>query len=810
MYDEKYFNKLTEISEWFDINKDNDRNEASTRFHLIDRIFFEALGWEKDDCIPEESHEGKYADYTFNDPGKVLIVEAKREGIYFELPIGFNKVECKIATLIRGNKEIGEAIEQAMSYCQVRGVQFGAVSNGYQLVAFLASRSDGLPPMEGNSLVFDSLQRMKDNFQELWKYLSKDGVRNRGLFAKLIGRDSIVLPHKLSSTISIYPGTKSRNVIQTDLQIVGELVLEGVLSHDEIEEEFVRGTYCTSGALSQYALVSKSILENRYSLLFDDKTGGPTIKEAVTKKGVSSEMFAEGLSSRPILLLGDVGSGKSMFIKYLKRVAAQNIFQSSFSIYLDLGTKAALTSDLKAFVLLDIKRILYEQYEIDIEERNFVRGVYHGELTRFAKGIFSDLLTSDPKKFKEHEIEFLEEKLKHPENHLRESFRHITRGWKKQIIVFIDNVDQRDEEVQEHAFLIANEISQNWASTVFLTLRPSTFHKSKKIGALTGYHPKAFTIAPPRIDEVLIKRLRFGLKIASGELVSSKLSTNIYVNLVTLKQYLEILINSLENNNHLIEFIDNISAGNVRTANEFLTIFIGSGHVDTRKMLEQDNFHLNEVPQKRYIIPYHEFIRAIIFKDNRYYYPDATPITNLFDVSQVDYKEHFLLSIILDFFFRYSSKSQNEGFIECVALVKYLQDLGFNGEQIELAIIKALNKELIESEGRKKPVPGDKLPLNLRITTIGAYHVTRLIKSFVYLDAVVIDVPILDEEIRVTIKDVDNIQDRLTRAQIFCSYMDKAWDACPNTILSAGFDWPEFSKAIRDDITAVGSRVKKP
>ncbi len=254
-----------------------------------------------------------------------------------------------------------------------------------------------------------------------------------------------------------------------------------------------------------------------------------------------------------------------------------------------------------------------------------------------------------------------------------------------------------------------------------------------------------------------------------------------------------------------MEFIENISAGNVRTANEFLTTFIGSGHVDTKKILDQDNVHLSQNQGKRYTVSYHEFLRAIIFKDNAYYYPDATQIVNIFDLSQVDFKEHFLMPTILDFFFRYSNKSENEGFITTSSLVKYLMDLGFNSDQIEHAIIRALNKDLIESEGRKKPSVGDPHPLHLRITTVGAYHITKLVKSFVYIDAILIDVPILDDYFRKEIQDVDKIGERLSRSGSFCDYLDKAWSSTNN--LASGFNWTEASASIRKDIEIVKSRI---
>jgi DNA-binding HxlR family transcriptional regulator len=46
-------------------------------------------------------------------------------------------------------------------------------------------------------------------------------------------------------------------------------------------------------------------------------------------------------------------------------------------------------------------------------------------------------LEIDTNEFKKKEIEFLNEKLSQPENHLREAFNHISKGWRKQIIMGI-------------------------------------------------------------------------------------------------------------------------------------------------------------------------------------------------------------------------------------------------------------------------------------------------------------------------------------------------------------------------------------
>src|SRR5277367_1273572 len=106
---------------------------------------------------------------------------------------------------------------------------------------------------------------------------------------------------------------------------------------------FLTECYCDSGALSQHSLISKAILEARYAALFDSELGGPTLTSAKGKKGISPDLLAESLSRRPILLIGDVGAGKTIFIKHLINVAAIETFARAIDFHLDLGFGATLS-----------------------------------------------------------------------------------------------------------------------------------------------------------------------------------------------------------------------------------------------------------------------------------------------------------------------------------------------------------------------------------------------------------------------------------------------------------------------------------
>ena len=450
-YDECRRN-LERLIAWY---KPANRNEADTRFQVINCLFFECLGWSKDDVVMEEHHAGEYTDYSFNAPRRILIVEAKKEDQYFEIPAGKTNIEYSITSIFRDNAKLKAAISQAAAYCQKRGAPFGAVSNGYQMVAFIAVRSDGVPPFEGKALVFSSLNKMLENFLDLWQALSKPGVEEKRLQSRLIGDLQAQLPRKLSETIPTYPGIKNRNIFQTDLQTVSDVIIEDRKHSEDSEKEFLEECYCKTGALSQYSLASKAILEARYAALFDLKAPAPVLVQATDRKGVSPELLAESISRRPILLIGSVGVGKTTFIRNLMKVEAPSVFEKSITLYIDLGSQATLSVDIKSFVIEEVTKQLRENYETDIEERNFVSGIYHSDLQRFRKSIYSDLYETDPQRFKEKEIELLEKKLAIPEEHLKQSLRHVANGRKKQLIMILDNSDQRDESTQQQVFLIS-------------------------------------------------------------------------------------------------------------------------------------------------------------------------------------------------------------------------------------------------------------------------------------------------------------------------------------------------------------------
>jgi len=102
--------------------------------------------------------------------------------------------------------------------------------------------------------------------------------------------------------------------------------------------------------------------------------------------------------------------------------------------------------------------------------------------------------------------------------------------------------------------------------------------------------------------------------------------------------------------------------------------------------------------------------------------------------------------------------------------------LGYYPNQVSWAIQRLSYRNLLESA---KPhaqrlnggSTGFSEESHFRITSIGAYYVKRLITRFTYLDAVIVDTPILSAELRGQIANELDIHERLARAKLFADYV---------------------------------------
>ncbi len=210
---------------------------------------------------------------------------------------------------------------------------------------------------------------------------------------------------------------------------------------------------------------------------------------------------------------------------------------------------------------------------------------------------------------------------------------------------------------------------------------------------------------------------------------------------------------------------------------------------------------------ERYDVPLHEFLRAVIFGDAEYYDPERSPIANLFDVSQADPKEHFLMPLLICSLTSSRGRGSEEGFVPTSAVYERLQGLGFTPEQVDAAVIRGHRKKLLETAARRIPYPDQEMPPALRATNIGLYHVSRLCRLFTYVDAMIVDTPIFDSEVQELIGDVRVVESRLRNVEAFRQYLDNTWPAIEGAY--SVFQWNSVSADLKADVERVRDRIDR-
>ena len=562
-------------------------NEAQNRFQFIDRLLIECLGWQHEYMEVENTDElGGRADYLLGHPVKAIL-EAKREAAVFgALPTGKPTLVRKLTPLIEACKTFDAAVRQVIPYCSIRGgAPIAIVCNGPQLAIFQAIIL-GQSPLEGECYLFNGFESYITYFPVLWR-LRHRIAENRALRELALHRNPRI-PPKASTAIPDPTRYRYRSPFQENLRTLSSFLLEEIQDDPKAKAAFYQECYVPIEANNRNLLLSKRIIDTRYDRVAGNGIIPAPIEQVaeVDNRGtvqISDPAFTFALSARPIVVIGDVGVGKTSFFENLFLSLDSSHQANCYFVHINLGIKATLTSDIKSYVLDEIPATLKARYAIDIYEREFLNSIYHNQLNDFDRGIPAGALKGvDNAEYERQRVHFLSDKLSQRSNHLQASLGHLAHGRNKQIILVIDNADQRDFAVQQDAFLIAQELAATRNMLVFVALRPSTFYQSKISGALAGYQNKVFTIAPPPADEVLQRRILFAVCVAEGKTATEAL-TGIRLQFKSIVLFLHATLRSIRTSRAIRQFLANITGGNTRLVLELFTAFCGSPNIDSEK-----------------------------------------------------------------------------------------------------------------------------------------------------------------------------------------------------------------------------------
>jgi hypothetical protein len=766
-------------------------NEATTRLRAIDTILFDVLAWEKTDVECERYVRANgFADYAFLDGKSIpLILEAKKSGATFLLPdreypdtpVGFPLIaqECK---------EADAALRQALGYAAQLAARYIAITNGHQWIIALTWVNNQTVD-ERSVFIFESVDAIRAKFARFWDCFGPDGVRKNRAAALLLESRKAPAPSKLAERIVGYPASATRNLLVNQIEVVVAGVLEEV-KREEGDIEFLTECYVEPESGASSLAHAKEMLMQR--LEADERLAS----EVIDARDVSA-MILHYDSERPIVVLGKVGHGKSTFLQYLRKVKAKDVLDKYFQIEIDFIDRPDSRDLVGKFVYDEIERQLRNNYQITLTDDNIVRGALHMDLDRFARSVEGRAYEHGSDQYKKAELEYIKGILADRHVFLEKVLHHFRSGRNSSIAIFFDNLDRRNEPIQEEAFLRASAIARDCAALVFVCLRPGTFYHSRKLGVLDSVAPKIINVVSPKTHALVERRIRFAKRIALGELpVQVPFGPTFSAELPRTAVFLECVAQSFHRSKKLSALFDQVSNGNARDMLSFVSQVLTSQHLDTGKIV-------NKFQRGGYQIAEHEVLRALLFGNYRHYYANTSQFINLFDIQRADAAEHFSRFIALDQLRRVPDGSPNYCFVSLEMVLRSLYQIGFSEEHAKDTI-----RFLFEHRYCEARVPVEKWGSEvkeIRITPLGRYHITELVRNFVYMDAVVVDTPILDDKARATILDVDHIKQRLERCEIFMAYLNE----CANAIGDIEFQqaWKEMTAAVLDNVSRIKASI---
>lgn len=785
-------------------------NEAQNRFRFIDRLLLECLGWEHHNIQVEERDEsGGISDYNLSQPAKAVL-EAKREAKNFDLLPGTkpNKVR-RLRPFVEACGNLKEAVTQVVAYCGMRGAQVAVICNGPQLVIFQAL-APGQSPLDSEAFIFNGFGDYVSHFDLLWKLLSPEGIDENRALRDLVQYKNPRIPSKASASIGEPDAFRYRNDFQENLRTLSSILLDNIEETPEIKSEFYRECYVSQEANNRNLILSKKIIAARYRRVADNgitpaKTGARIVGGRVH---VDDELVSSSEGARPVVVIGDVGVGKTSYFENLFEGLSDEQKVKTYYIHINLGEQAALARDVRSFVLSAIPKILRTRYEVSLSDGDFVEKVYKGDLREFDKSVLGQLKSIDEEKYQLARIEFLNQKVSLLDEHLVASLEYLRKVRNKQIILVIDNADQRNFETQQDAFLIAQELAASRNLLVFIALRPSTFYKSKLSGSLSGYQNRLLTISPAPADEVIRKRISFALRVAEGKVAPIALE-GVQLNLSNIVLFLTATLRSIRANKNIKLFLSNITGGNTRLVIELISGFCGSPNVESQRIVEIER----ETGQ--YVVPLHEFTKHALLGEYSYYNTLSSPVAcNIYDISSADPKEHFLASLLIAFVSSPMGIKDNDGFVGAVDIIAEMVKLGFLIEQVQHSLRRLAEKRLIETPHghyRELEVSDETLPdgFHFRATSIGVYHIRNWSCQFSFLDATCIDTPVFDTKTReylASAADSHEISIRYERSVSFRNYLLSIWH---QTNFEANyFDFAQSVAAQNESFDSVEKVVK--
>jgi GTPase SAR1 family protein len=788
-------------------------NEADTRHRVIDFVLHDLLAWPRNRTNVEEYIAPGYADYVLKKANGdvVLFVEAKKEGVFFNLPAlpnGQTSGYVAIGKLL-SDANVSAAMKQVRDYCFNDGSEYAAITNGHEWVFFrIFERGKRWESLK--AFVIRDLSFWEREYTKAYNSLSYSAISEDLSLADLLNssppQDRSIFFAK--DRIPSYSHSITANRLASALRPVVNHYF-GVIGDDDTE--FMDRCYVSERDYQHAFDGMRSLIEDSLSPYFaaqgiqqlEDTGKGGRLGGRLTKN------IKKGRKGEVLVLFGGKGAGKSTFIKRLLHhnpprwlrdhsvVAIIDLLKTPEDVEV---IRAAIWDglvdalDYEKFLSADRSTILEKLFSDRYEIAN------RQELAGLSKS--SDMYNSR-----------LNDLVATWKSDKRYCARKLVEYWKDQdkgAIVVVDNTDQYSGSNQDFCFASAQEIAEELGCITLISMREERFYGSKIHGLLDAFQNAGFHISSPKPSHVFRKRLDYVIGLLNSENSREALLGDTELTVVSdCAKYLGIVNREFSSEQSPLNgFLTACAHGDTRLSLDLFRSFLLSGYTNVEEMLNAG----------QWTFQIHQVVKPVMIPTRYFYDEMLSDIPNVFQLRYNRHSSHFTAMRILRKLAR-KVEGASAAYLSIAELKSYFSETFGMIEDFTRTTDVLLKHGFVEADNRLDSF--SESVDSIKITGYGLYMFNNLAYAFTYLDLICTDTGSFDESVTnylveaakteygyfVKNQRIQRVETRLDRVEKFVSYLESEEQRERETYNLAIADKDLFTTKCRDTFENERQRV---